>query len=219
MSAAREVQPAAAVPVPVLSAPHIRGRVAGAVLLLHGGKARSEERVSRTSLAVARMRPFAAEIGRRCGGSGIATFLLRDRVRGWNGANADPVADALWALERIEQTYGDVPVVLLGHSMGGRAALRAAGHRHVVGVVALAPWLPEEEPIGQLRGRSVLIAHGDADRVTDPALSRLYAERAEESGFDVEYRVIRRGDHAMLRSARVWHVLAADFAARCLLAR
>ncbi len=203
---------------PVLSTPRLPGPMVGAVLLLHGGKARSAERTRPTSLAVARMRPFAAEIGRLAGRNGIGAFLLRDRLRGWNGAAAEPVVDALWALERIEQRYGPIPVVLLGHSMGGRAALRAAGRPSVRGVVALAPWLPEAEPVGQLRGRSVLIAHGDADRVTDPALSLAYAQRAQAEGIDLEYRVIPRGDHAMLRSARVWHALAARFAVRCLVA-
>jgi dipeptidyl aminopeptidase/acylaminoacyl peptidase len=61
--------------------------------------------------------------------------------------------------------------------------------------------------------------HGDADRVTSPELSRSFAQRAQEDGVDVEYRVIPHGDHAMLRSARQWHVMAAEFATRCLLAQ
>ena len=35
-----------------------------------------------------------------------------------------------------------MPVVLLGHSMGGRTAVAVADDPSVVGVVALAPWLP-----------------------------------------------------------------------------
>jgi dienelactone hydrolase len=203
----------------VLSRPRARGPFTGAVLLLHGGKVKSVEPVRRTNLALARMRPFAAEIDRRAGRRGVAAFLLRDRLQGWNGADADPVVDARWALEHIEQRYGPIPVVLLGHSMGGRAALRAAGHPRVAGVVALAPWVPEGEPVGQLHDRSVLIAHGSADRVTEPELSLSFAQRAREDGAEVEYRVIPRGDHAMLRSAREWHALAAEFAVRCLPAR
>lgn len=209
MAIARETQA-------VLSTPRARVPLTGAVLLLHGGKAKSVEPVRRTSLAVARMRPFAAEINRRAGSRGVAAFLLRDRLSGWNGVDADPVVDARWALERIEQRYGPIPVVLLGHSMGGRAALRAAGYPRVTGVVALAPWVPEGEPVGQLRDRSVLIVHGSADRVTEPELSRSFAQRAQEDGVDVEYRVIPRGDHAMLRSAREWHALAAESAVRFL---
>jgi dienelactone hydrolase len=203
----------------VLSAPRVRSPMAGAVLLLHGGEADSGDRVRRISLAAARMRPFASAISQRARSSGIGVFRLRNRVRGWNGENADAVVDALWALDRIEQRYGPVAVVLLGHSMGGRAALRAAGHPRVTGVVALAPWVPEGEPVEQLRGRSVLIAHGDADRVTDPALSRAYARRAQADGFDVEYREVSHGDHGMLRGAATWHALAADFAVRCVQSR
>lgn len=204
---------------PVLSAPRLSGRLASAVLLLHGGEADSVAPVRRTSLAVARLKPFAGAIERRAGSSGIGVFRLRNRVRGWNGERADAAADALWALDRIEQRYGPVPIVLLGHSMGGRAALRAAGQSQVTGVVALAPWVPEGEPVEQLRDRSVLIVHGDADRVTDPGLSREFAKSASAAGADVEFRAITRGDHAMLRSAATWHAMAADFAVRCLLAR
>lgn len=203
----------------VLSAPRRSGRLAGAVLLLHGGEADSVARVRRTSLAVARMRPFAGAIERRAGSSAIGVFRLRNRVRGWNGERADAAADALWALDQNAQQYGPVPIVLLGHSMGGRAALRAAGQPGVMGVVALAPWVPEGEPVEQLRDRSVLIVHGDVDRVTDPALSRAYAQSASAAGADVEFRAIARGDHAMLRSAATWHAMAADFAVQRLLAR
>jgi dienelactone hydrolase len=187
----------------------------GVVLVLHGGTVRSKAPVHRTNPAYLRMRPFAAAVTRRAGRDGvdgIGALLLRDRVRGWNGEDADPVTDAIWALERIEQRYGQIPVVLLGHSMGGRAALRAAGHPTVTGVVALAPWIPEGEPVTQIEGRSVLIAHGELDTVTAPADSRAYVERAKADGADIEYREIPGGKHAMLADASTWHGLAAEFA-------
>ena len=205
-------------PRPALTGRRAAGRLASAVLVLHGGKVRSKEPVRRTNLAYLRMRPFAAAVDRRArqvgaaGPNGLGALLLRDRFRGWNGEDADPVADALWALDRIEQLHGRIPVVLLAHSMGGRAALRAAGHPMVTGVVALAPWLPEGEPVTQLDGRRVLIAHGGRDTITDPANSRAYAERAEAAGTDVEYREIPGGKHAMLAGASAWHTLAAEFA-------
>lgn len=53
--------------------------------------------------------------------------LLRYRYRGWNRAEASPVSDAIWALAQIRVERPGLPIVLVGHSMGGRAALRVAG--------------------------------------------------------------------------------------------
>ena len=61
---------------------------------------------------------------------------------------------------------------------GRAAALRAAGHPSVVSVVALAPWCPPAEPVNQLEGRTVVIAHGERDRITDPARSLEFARHA-----------------------------------------
>ena len=69
-----------------------------------------------------------------------------------------PRRDADWAADEAVRRYGDVPVCLVGVDMGARAALHAAGHRAVNSVLALAPWLPEEdvaarpEPVKQLVG-------------------------------------------------------------------
>jgi alpha-beta hydrolase superfamily lysophospholipase len=69
-------------------------------------------------------------------------LVLRHGTVDWNGDGADKVAEARWALHRTEVELGDVPVVLVGHSMGGRTACRSADDALVRGVVALAPWLP-----------------------------------------------------------------------------
>lgn len=197
---------------PVLRARRAAGSPIGAVLVLHGGQANSLDPVRRTNLAALRMRPFATAVARRAGNARIGVFQLRNRLRGWNGDAADPLADTAWALEHIGRRHGPIPVVLIGHSMGARAALRSAGHPQVVAVVALAPWIPADEPIAQLQGRAVLIAHGERDTVTDPTASRDFAAKAESEGVDVEYRTIAHGDHAMLRRAGTWHALAAEFA-------
>jgi len=141
----------------------------------------------------------------------LAVGLLRDRYRGWNGTEAEPLRDALWALEETERLYGPIPVVLVGHSMGGRAALRAGGYRTVRAVAALCPWLPESEPFAQLAGRTVLIAHAVRDEVTDPAASLRYAQRATLVADEVRYRHMTTGGHAMVRGAGQWHRLVADF--------
>ena len=137
--------------------------------------------------------------------------LLRYRYRGWNEPELHPVQDARWALAQLRDHHPRVPVVLLGHSMGGRVALRVADDPAVVAVCALAPWTRESEPVRQLAGRSVLIAHGDRERMTDPWLSYQFAVRAKA----VTERVCRfevLGDgHAMLRRARDWSTLVSRF--------
>ena len=138
----------------------------------------------------------------------------RLRVRGWNGAQASPVADLTQALDAIAAS-GPVPVVLIGHSMGARAAVRAAGHPAVSAVAGLAPWLPGGEPVGQLAGRRVLLVHGTADGITSPADTWAYVERAR-AVTEVAAIEVRDGDHPMLRRARLWHAIAAEFARAAL---
>jgi pimeloyl-ACP methyl ester carboxylesterase len=190
----------------VVGSPH-PGQSRAVVLIMHGGRSRGYDRSSGLRLAYRRMLPFARALDRAGRDHGLATWVLRYRYRGWNEPDQDPVRDAAWALTRIE----DVPVVLLGHSMGARAALRVAGDHNVTAVCALAPWLEPGEPYEQLRDRSLLIAHGDRERTTSPALSYAYAVQART----VSERVCRfevHGDgHAMLRRARDWTWLVSRF--------
>jgi dipeptidyl aminopeptidase/acylaminoacyl peptidase len=186
--------------------------VTAAVLLLHGGQVASTELVRPWSLPLARMRMFVSPLQNRSGTSGVAVALLRDRHRGWNGTAADAAVDALWALDRIAERFGPVPVVVVGHSMGGRAALRAAGHSSVTGVAALAPWVPDGEPVQQLAGRTVLIAHGDLDRQVDPAESLAYAKRAREAGVRICRLRLEGSGHMLLSRLADWNLLATDFA-------
>jgi len=176
-----------------------------AVILLHGGCSEGTATVPPWSLAGARMRPFARAVERSCEGHGLFVGSVRYRCRGWNGDREDPLRDALRALDDLALRAGDVPTVLVGHSMGGRAALRAAGHRLVRGVVGLAPWCPEGEPVTQLRGRRVVLLHGDRDRTTDPGASVDYAARAAAAGVEACALLMPGGDHAMLRQAGSWH--------------
>lgn len=184
------------------------------LLLLHGGKVRSHEPVTRTNLAAARMRLLAGAVRRS---TSLPALVLRYRVRGWNDEDGlrvpDSVRDAQAALETLERELGPVPVVLVGHSMGGRTAVRVAGYPTVRAVAALAPWLPPDEPVDPLAGRSVLIAHGRRDRITDPERSIAYAARAEAVADGVTLRLLDDG-HAMLREPRAWHRLVAEFADR-----
>ena len=72
-----------------------------------------------------------------------------------------------------------MPIVLVGHSMGGRAALRAGGDPQVAAVCALAPWTPPGEPVGHLRDQTVAILHGRGDRWVPAKLSADFAVRAQ----------------------------------------
>ncbi|QKE82941.1 alpha/beta fold hydrolase [Arthrobacter sp. NEB 688] len=184
------------------------------VVVLHGGRERSRERVGRYQLAVLRMLPFVGSL-RRTLGEQVAVVRLTYRVRGWNGHAADPLVDTRWALERIRRVLPGVPVALVGHSMGGRVALTLAADSGVAAVAALAPWVE-----GDLRaprdGRPVLLMHGTADRTTDPRRTAFVAQRWEELGVRVTWVRVPGERHAMLRRARRWHETVAEFVSGAL---
>ena len=183
----------------------------GVVVVAHGGKSVSSDPTTTFQPAVLRMVPLARAIRRALRGSGVVVVRPRFQLRGWNGEQALPVHDLEGILDDIGRRFGPVPIVLVGHSMGARAALRVAGHPGVTAVVGLAPWLPPGEPVRQLAGRRVLLVHGNADGITRPEDTWAYAERAR-SVAEVTTVEIRNGDHAMLRRASLWHGIAAEFA-------
>jgi pimeloyl-ACP methyl ester carboxylesterase len=187
----------------------------GVVLVAHGGQASSTEPTFALQPAVLRMIPVAAAIRQAVRGSGALVRRPRFRVRGWNGAHASPVGDLNDVLDALATEFGAVPVVLVGHSMGARAAVRAAGHPAVSAVAGLAPWLPPGEPAAQLAGRRVLLAHSTADSITSPAETWAFVEQAR-AVTEVTAVEVRDGDHPMLRRARLWHAIAAEFARAAL---
>ena len=181
------------------------GPLLGAVLILHGGREQSHEVVRPYRLAVVRMRLLAWSVRRRLTSEGMAVWTLRFTLRGWNGNEMSPVADARWALAEIAaRNDGPLPVVIVGHSMGGRTAIRVADAPDVNGVVGLAPWLPAGEPVDALRGRALHIAHGTADRTTDPGLSAAFADRARAVASVVGYERVAGDGHALLRHPQQW---------------
>jgi alpha-beta hydrolase superfamily lysophospholipase len=187
------------------------GPTIAVVLVLPGGKANSFEPGDPTKLSAVRMRPFASILHRRGRAHGLAVWTVRYRFRGWNGDERSPVVDAQWALEEVRRHHGDVPVAVIGHSMGGRTALAIGGDPSTRGVCALAPWTEAGDPVDQLAGVTVLIAHGNLDMVTSPKASRQYAVRAARAGARVGYIVVAGDLHAMLFRWRRWHRLATGF--------
>jgi pimeloyl-ACP methyl ester carboxylesterase len=193
--------------VQVLGAAQVRA----VVLVLHGGEERSKGRAYRFSPPYLRMLPFALDLWRAGRRRGIAVWQLSYRYRGWNEPDLDPVADARWAIAEIRRTHGDVPVALVGHSMGARVALRVADEPSVVAVCALAPWTTEHDGVDHLAGRLVVLAHGDRDTITDPADSRAFLERARLVNETVRLLDIRGEGHTMLRQPRLWTLLVRRF--------
>ena len=197
--------------------------VGGVVLLLPDGEPQSVRRPSTLSYAAAL--PLGRTLARAGRGDGLVAHAVHYRCRGWNGTDAHLAADASWAVDEVVRRYGDVPVCLAGHGMGGRAALHAAGHAAVNSVLAMAPWLPEDdmaatpEPVKQLVGRHVLIVHGTNDARTDPELSYRLAERAKKANRDTCRFEVHSDGHALRQYQEEVQALAADFVLGALFTR
>lgn len=187
------------------------GPVRAVALVLHGGAETGLAPVHPWGLAYLRMVPIARAVSAAAARHGVEVRLLRNRVRGWNAPQLHPVSDARHALERIRAQRPGVPVFLIGHSMGGRVALRVADDPAVTSVCALAPWTPIGEPVEPVRGRDVVLAHGTLDRITPPAESFAYARRAQSVAARLVRFELMSESHAMLLRAPAWHRLVRRF--------
>lgn len=188
------------------------------VLVLHGGRVRSQAPTRPWQLSVLRARLLARDLRAVFGADGVRVVRLRFAVRGWNGTDRSPVADARKALGELASQFPHTPVVIVGHSMGARTAVAVAAHASVTGVVALAPWLPDDEPATPMRDRRLTILHGTADAWTSPAASRAYVQRARRAGAIANFEAVQGGGHFMVRHLNRWRdrtvaALAAHLAA------
>ncbi|MCX4788885.1 MULTISPECIES: alpha/beta hydrolase [unclassified Streptomyces] len=196
--------------------------VSGVVLLLPDGEADSHRRPSPLSYAL--QLPLARTLARAGREDGLTAHVVRYRCRGWNATDAQLAADARWAVDEVVRRYGDVPVCLAGHGMGGRAALHAGGHAAVSSVLAMAPWLPENvtgepEPVKHLLGRQVLLVHGTNDARTDPELSFRLAERAKKANRDTCRFEVHSDGHGLRQHRAEVAALATDFVRGSLFGR
>jgi alpha-beta hydrolase superfamily lysophospholipase len=188
---------------------------AAVAVVLHGGASRGDRmHVSPTQLSVLRMIPTARRVARAGRGS-LAVVRLLNSYRGWD-THHTPLDDIAWALEEVEHRHPGRPVGLVGHSLGGRAALLAAGAAGVRSVVALNPWLYPEETPARTRA-DVLIVHGGRDRIAPAARSTVYAQRLAATGARVGRILVPEGKHAMLREGTRFDAYAAEFTAAVLL--
>jgi pimeloyl-ACP methyl ester carboxylesterase len=189
---------------------------AGLVLVLHGGAARGEAMmVSPTQLSVLRMVPVAKRLA-LAGRGRLSVYRLLNSARGWD-AKRTPVQDVDWALARLHERFGDLPpVALVGHSLGGRAALLAAARPEVRSVVALNPWVYPSDGDLDATGRRVLVVHGTDDRVALPERAEAAARRLARTA-RVGFISVEGARHAMLRHGQRFERYAADFVTATLL--
>lgn len=181
------------------------------ILMLHGGQESNTEPVRnkhaswwRMALLARSLRGFAKE-------DGLDLDLLQYRLRGWNNAHDPaPVRDARETLERMRAERPGVPVVLVGHSMGGRTACRVADDPAVLGVVGLAPWLPPGEPHQAIAGKALHVLHGTADRWTSPRASRDFVERSRALATSATWDSLPGAGHFMFRQVSTWRRFVED---------
>ena len=178
-----------------------------AVLVLHGGSPDSVTPTQWRNLAIVRLWPVARVIARAV--PRVAVHRLRFSVRGWNGDGASAIADARWALEQLRTLHPGLPIVVVGHSMGGRVAAQVGGDPDVAGLVLLAPWVPSGDPADQLGGVPVVIVQGGRDRSIPLATTEPWIAHAENAPATISRTVLPWGEHTMLLRFWVWHRLAA----------
>jgi pimeloyl-ACP methyl ester carboxylesterase len=152
----------------------------------------------------------------------LAFGEVRYRIKSWNRLDWC-VQDAREAMDAV----GGDRILLLGFSMGGAVAIRAAADPRVDTVLGLAPWIPERLDVAPLHGRRLRVLHGALDRGlpgipgVSPAVSRRGLERALAAGATGEYTLIPGAVHGLalrahwgrpvpLPRARAWARLVAD---------
>lgn len=187
------------------------GSTRAVIVMFHGGKPRSTKEVDGRSLSWRRSAVMQRAISPAANERGVSVWLTRFAESGWNAdspTGPSPIPDARWTLDKVRSEFGDVPVVLLGHSMGARTAVAVADDPSVNGVVALAPWFPPDEPIDALRGKHLVAAQGRRDRITSFAHTETFVRRA--SRLATSAQMIDMGDlgHYLLKGSARWNDVA-----------
>jgi pimeloyl-ACP methyl ester carboxylesterase len=129
----------------------------------------------------------------------IALVEVRYRLKTWKELGSC-MADVVAALELADR-LGATRTLLVGFSMGGAVSIGVAAHESVVGVLGLAPWIPDQLDLAGLDGKRLDVVHGAWDRWlpgipgVSPAVSRRGFERARARGVDGTYTVLARALH------------------------
>ncbi len=159
-----------------------------AAVLVNGGTARP---LPGTWSATSEL--LAVELAPRF--QGLAFAEVRYRVKSWKELDSC-LEDAVAALDLLDR-----PALLVGFSMGGAVSVGVAGDPRVVGVLGLAPWIPDQLPLDGLVGKRLDVLHGSWDRYlpgipgVSAASSRRGFDRARALGVEGSYTLIPRGLH------------------------
>jgi len=134
----------------------------------------------------------------------LAFGEVRYRVKSWNRLDWC-VQDTREAMDAV----GCERILLLGFSMGGAVAIRAADDARVASVLGLAPWIPDRLDVSSLRDRRLRVLHGTLDRWlpgipgVSPTSSRRGFDRALQAGATGDYTLIQGAQHGIaLRAHR-----------------
>ncbi|MEU8900439.1 alpha/beta fold hydrolase [Nocardia sp. NPDC048505] len=182
----------------------------GRVLALPGGKVSSRRSSRPWHLANLRIDALACGLRHRLGAEHQVT-PVRYRRRGWNSPGLDALNDADRALRELIERDGRRTTFLVGHSMGARVAAHLAAVHDIAGIVALAPWWPDNDADRIPPSCRLLVLHGTDDRWTDPESSRRQVQSARARGLDATWSGLAGAGHFMLRHPREWHLRAAEF--------
>ena len=87
---------------------------------------------------------------------------VRYRVKTWK--ELPSCMDDAAAAAELAVAEGARSCLLVGFSMGGAVSIGIAGEPAVVGVLGLAPWIPERLPLEGLSGKRLDVLHGSWDR-------------------------------------------------------
>lgn len=208
-----------------------KGAVRAVALVFHGGsEGAGTKAVGEWSPSYRRAAYLHWCVKNRLADQGIALWLTRFRFDNWayNGAapGSTQVDDSEAAIEQASIDYPGVPVVLIGHSMGARVAVRVAAQAHVAGVIGLAPWFPAEEAVDTLTDRHLAVAVNPGDPHATAAEATAYCARAAARAISVEYQEIgseslgrrARGyvGHGMVTNPSQWHRFITSQAGRMI---
>jgi pimeloyl-ACP methyl ester carboxylesterase len=153
---------------------------------------------------------------------GLAFGEVKYRIKSWKRLDLC-TEDALAAIDEL----GAERTLLIGFSMGGAVAIKAARNSTVNEVVGLAPWIPDRLDLSPLDGRRLAVFHGSLDRYfpgipgVNPSNSRRGYERAKARGIEASYTLIPGALHGIavrgpwgkpipLPRARAWAGYAAS---------